>query len=98
MQTIIRTVNVGTISSQAKISVTDVATQYTPPAGTRGVKFQVQGTSDVWEGGSGVSPATNNGIYWIPDEVAVYETISDNFSVYFRCAAGETSTIGVVTW
>ena len=33
-----------------------------------------------------------------PGEIMVYSNISSEFTIYFRCAAGETSTLGVVTW
>jgi len=98
MQTIIRTANIGVTSSQTAINVTATAAKYTPPSGTRGIKLQVQGTDYVWEGGSNVDPATNKGIYWIVGETVVYDSISADFEIYFRCAAGKTSILGVVTW
>ncbi len=96
MITFIEYSNIGAIASEAAVSVDENAIAYTIPAGKKGVSLQNLGTKAVWYGGTNVAPASNIGNKLFQNAALVYKGVKNSFKIYFRCAAGETSTIGVV--
>lgn len=88
--------DIGSISTQPPVSVDSAgATSLNISAGKSGIIIQNVGSSIVYFGGSNVSPATNYGCQLLPKVMLILKA-KDTFTVYFKCAAGETSTIGVV--
>ena len=88
--------NVGAISDVAKIEVTDSATSHTITSGKKGVAFQNQGANICFYGGSTVDMDNNRGWELIPKTGVMFESCSSGFKVYFRCASGNTTDVGVV--
>jgi len=96
MITFIEYNNVGAIASEAAVSVDATAVAYTVTAGKKGVSFQNVGSKVAWYGGANVAPASNIGNKLFQSQGLVYKGVKNTFKVYFRCAAGESTTIGVV--
>ena len=96
MITFIEYNNIGAIASEAPISVDDTGISYTVPAGKKGVSFQNVGNKISWYGGENVAPVSNIGNKLFQNQGLVYKGVKNTFKVYFKCAAGETTTIGVV--
>ncbi len=89
--------NIGLINDEAKISVDSAgATAYTIEAGKKGISFQNTGSSIVWYGGSTVDPANVRGNKLFPNQSLVYKNVSNRFVIYFKCEAGDSSTISPV--
>jgi hypothetical protein len=86
----------GAISTAAPVSVDSTgATSLNITAGKKGIIIQNIGSNIVWFGGSNVSPGTNYGCCLLPMVMLVLYAKS-NFTIYFKTAAGLTSTVGVV--
>lgn len=97
MITFIEYNNVAAINSEAAISVDAVgAVAYTIPVGKKGVTFQNVGTGISWYGGSNVDPATLIGIKLFKNQGLVFKNVKKTFKIYFLCAAGVTTSIGVI--
>lgn len=88
--------NVGAVSSEAAISVDENGITYTVTAGKKGVSFQNVGSKVAWYGGSTTLPASNIGNKLFPSQGLVYKGVKNTFTVYFKTAVGESTTIGVV--
>lgn len=88
--------NVGAIAAEAPISVDENGISYTIPAGKKGVSFQNVGSKIAWYGGSTVAPASSIGNKLFVNQGLVYKGVKNSFTIYFKCAAGETTTIGVI--
>ena len=89
--------NIGAIDNEASISVdANNAVAYTVPAGKKGVSIQNVGNKQCWYGGSSVDPATNKGNKMFQNQSLVYKNVKNTFKIYFLCAAGSSTTLGVV--
>lgn len=88
--------NVGSIVSVAALSVDDsAAVAYTITADRQGVTFQNVGTKDVWYGDDTVAPASNKGVKLFRNQSLTYKNVKSTFKIYFKCATGDSTTIGV---
>ena len=96
MITFIEFNNIGAIQSETSVSVDTTAIAYTVTAGKKSVSFQNVGSKAVWYGGSNVSPSANIGNKLFPNGGIVYKGVKSTFKIYFRCGAGDSSSIGVV--
>lgn len=91
--------DVGKINDVAAIAVDDVgAISYTVTTGKKGVILQNVGAKMCWFGGDTVNPATKRGITLLPNTVIVFRNVRSTFKVYFKCGAGDTTTIGIVEY
>ena len=89
--------DVGQFSTASPVSVdSSGATQLTLTSGKKTIIIQNTGTEIVWAGGSDVVPSTSSGIAILPYVMLIFRNVSSSFSIYFKCAAGKTSTISVV--
>lgn len=89
--------DIGAISSPAAMSVdSSGATAHNVSDNQKGVSFQNTGSGIAWYGGSNVDPATKRGNQLFPNQTLVYKNVKKSFSVYFKCAAGISTTISVV--
>lgn len=87
---------VGAISTAPTLSVTAASTQsHTVTADKKAVVFQPVSGAEVWFGGSDVNPATNKGNILIPRTLLIFRNVKSTFKVYFKCASGKTSEIGI---
>ena len=87
----------GAASNRATQAIGNVtAWELTPTLGKRTIEIQNTGTNEVYFGGSGVTSAT--GIILRPQQGKIFANIQDTFSLYFICAAGETSTLRIVEY
>ena len=87
---------VGAISHRTAITVSDVAQEITIGAGKNSIEFQNSGTKTIYYGGTGVSSAGGGRLF--PDETKVYTKVKLTFSIYFVCAAAETSTLRILEY
>ena len=89
--------DVGAFNTVAPYSIDSAgATQLTLTSGKKSIIIQNTGSSIIWGGDSDVSPATNRGIAILPYVMLIFRSVSSNFSLYLKCAAGETSTLSVI--
>ncbi|MHA2068127.1 MAG: hypothetical protein ACXABY_27515 [Candidatus Thorarchaeota archaeon] len=72
------------------------ATEHPLTPGRAGIIFQNVGNKECWFGDSTVAPASNLGNILLPRASVMFVNVKSDFSVYFRCAAGDTTTIGIV--
>ena len=96
MITFIEYNNIGAVTDVAGISASGTIASYTIPAGKKGISFQNVGNKIAWYGGSTVDPTTNRGNKLFQNQSLVYKNVKNSFEIYFKCAAGETTIIGVV--
>lgn len=91
--------DVGAISDAAALSVDATAiVTYTIPASTKGVTFQNVGSKVAWLGGaSTVDPSNNRGMKFFQNEKLTYLRVKATFTLGFKCAAGDSTTISIVT-
>jgi len=91
--------NVGAITDQVKVSVTDsAATSASVTIGKKGVDLMNVGTAECWFGGSTVDPANSRGIKLLPNAVITVRETKNDFQIYFKCASGLSTTIGIVEY
>ena len=91
--------NVGKVSDQAEVSVTDAAAaSASVTIGKKGVDLQNTGTEECWFGGSTVDPANGRGIKLPPNAVITVRESTNDFQIYFKCATGLATTIGIVEY
>lgn len=91
--------DIGAISDVPKIDVVSAtAISHSVTAGQRGVSFQNVGTKICWYGGSTVDPAAKRGNKLFPNQTLPYSNVKNDFDIYFRCGAGDTTEIGVVEY
>jgi len=87
---------VGALSSVSALSVTDAGTQsHTVTAGKKVVIFQVVSGKECWYGGLDVDPSANLGIIIMPRGMLIFRNVKSTFKVYFKCASGDTSEVGI---
>lgn len=91
--------NVGAVTDVPKVSVTDsAATSLSITIGKKGVDMMNVGTDECWFGGSTVDPANSRGIKLLPNAVITVRETTNDFQIYFKCASGLSTTIGVVEY
>jgi len=89
--------NITSFGDSPAISITDSsASSYTMSSGNSYALLQNVGDSIAWFGSSDVNPATGVGNYLVPGERLILEHAQAGVEVYFKCASGDTTTIGVV--
>ena len=87
--------DVGAISSLPKIDVVSAsAISHPVTAGKKGVSIQNVGSKICWWGDSNVDPANSVGNKLFPNQTLYYENVKSSFDIYFRCASGDTTTLG----
>ncbi len=91
--------NVGAVSDQAPVSVTDAAaTSVSVTIGKKGVQVMNVGTEECWFGGSTVDPSASRGIKLTPHSAIQIRNTTNDFKIYFKCASGLSTTIGVTEY
>lgn len=89
--------HIGAFSDSVPLSVTDSSSiSHTISSGKRFIQFQNVGSASVWYGGSTVDPSTSRGNILLPHQTLCYREATSSFQVFFKCASGDSSTIGVV--
>ena len=86
----------GVATDRTALSITATAQQVTITVGKRTMEIQNTGTSSIYYGGSGVT--SSNGIQFFPNQSKIFANVQDTFSIYFVCAASESSTLRIVEY
>ncbi len=87
----------GEMKDAPKIDVDDTGgTAHTLSESRGGITFQNVGSSLCWFGGITVDPTNKRGNILFPVAILMFTNVQKTFNVYFKCEAGETTTVGVV--
>lgn len=91
--------NVGALVDSLPISVTDAgATSHTMTPGTRGIIYQNTGGAACWMGGSSIVPISKRGFNIKPTDAVHFEKPLPDHKAYFKCTAGDSTTISVIEY
>ena len=89
--------NMGSIKTVIPISADSTsATEYEVIEGSIYVALQNNGSDSVWMGDEDVDPSALRGLKLPPSAMWIFENVEKTFSVYFKCAAGESTTVSVI--
>lgn len=86
----------GAMSHRTAITVTATPQLISIATGKRSMEIQNTGSSLIYLGGSGVD--SNKGIKLFQNQGKFFGNVTDSFSFYAVCAAGETSTLRIAEY
>jgi len=87
--------NAGIVSTIAKIDVGNAtAVEFTITTGKHGATIQNTGSNLCWVGGSDVNPTNLDGAKLFPSQSITFQNVQSNFSIFFLCESGATTTLG----
>lgn len=91
--------DVGAFNDVASLSIDSAAaSSHIVTSGKKGVIFMNVGNNECWMGGSTVDPSASRGIIMLPRVYFLFRNVTADFRMYFKCAAGITTTVGVIEY